>query len=172
MYYFFAILAEWRYEWHVIGGSKGFYLSHVFVLDECGRLVVWSWQQVDKNRIMPTLNDIPTYQTAAHLWLSTFFLSSMWQQFKLHLHLPIMWKWHLTHWGCNRMVATALFQYKDCLSRYRDSYVNTLRPRQNGRQFPDSIFKCIFLNENVWIWLDISLMFVPKVQINHIPALV
>ena len=27
--------------------------------------------------------------------------------------------------------------------------VNTLRPRQDGRQFPDDIFKCIFLNENV-----------------------
>ena len=26
---------------------------------------------------------------------------------------------------------------------------NTLRPRHNGRHFPDDIFKCIFLNENV-----------------------
>ena len=26
---------------------------------------------------------------------------------------------------------------------------NTLRPRQNGRHFPDDIFKCIFLYENV-----------------------
>ena len=26
--------------------------------------------------------------------------------------------------------------------------INTLRPRQNGRHFPDDIFKCIFLNEN------------------------
>ena len=26
---------------------------------------------------------------------------------------------------------------------------NTLRPRQNGRHFPDNIFKCIFLKENV-----------------------
>ena len=26
---------------------------------------------------------------------------------------------------------------------------NTLRPRQNGRRFPDDIFKCISLNENV-----------------------
>ena len=28
-------------------------------------------------------------------------------------------------------------------------YLNTLRPRQNGRHFPDDIFKWIFLNENV-----------------------
>ena len=50
--------------------------------------------------------------------------------------------------------------------------INTLRPRQNGRLFPDDIFKCIFLNENVWISLRISLKFVPKVRINNIPALV
>ena len=46
--------------------------------------------------------------------------------------------------------------------------LNTLRPKQNGCHFPVDIFKCIFLNENVWI----SLKFVPKVRINNIPALV
>ena len=49
---------------------------------------------------------------------------------------------------------------------------NTLRPRQNGRHFPDDIFKWIFLNENVWISIKISLKFVPNVPINNIPALV
>ena len=38
--------------------------------------------------------------------------------------------------------------------------------------FPDDIFKCIFLFENVWIWIKISLKFVPKVRIINIPALV
>ena len=38
---------------------------------------------------------------------------------------------------------------------------NTLRPRQNGRHFADDIFKWIFLNENVWIPIEISLKFVP-----------
>ena len=52
------------------------------------------------------------------------------------------------------------------------SYLNTLRPRQNGCHFPDNIFKGIFLNENEWISLKISLKFVPKVRINNIPALV
>ena len=52
------------------------------------------------------------------------------------------------------------------------NWVNTLRPRQNCRHFADNIFKCIFLNENEWIWLMISLTFVPKVRINNIPALV
>ena len=36
----------------------------------------------------------------------------------------------------------------------------------------DDIFKCIFVNENVWIPIKISLKFVPKGLINNIPALV
>ena len=52
------------------------------------------------------------------------------------------------------------------------SLVNTWRPRQNGRHFPDDIFKCIFFNENVWIVIKISLKFVPKGPINDISALV
>ena len=49
--------------------------------------------------------------------------------------------------------------------------VNTLRPRQNGRHFADDIFKRIFFNEIVWISIKIPLKFVPKGQINNIPAL-
>ena len=40
--------------------------------------------------------------------------------------------------------------------------MNTLRLRQNGRHFAEVIFKCIFLNENVWIGFKILLKFVPK----------
>ena len=50
--------------------------------------------------------------------------------------------------------------------------INTLRPRQNGRHFPADIFKCILLNENVWIPKKNSLKFVPKGPINNIPSLV
>ena len=50
--------------------------------------------------------------------------------------------------------------------------LNTLRPRQDGRPFPDDIFKSIFFNENVQILIKISLTFVPKAPINNIPALV
>ena len=50
--------------------------------------------------------------------------------------------------------------------------VNTLRPRKNGRQFPDDIFIWIFLNENAWISINISQKFVPRGPINHIPTLV
>ena len=50
--------------------------------------------------------------------------------------------------------------------------LNTLRPRQNGRHFADDIFNFIFLNENIWIPIKISLKFVPIDPINNIPALV
>ena len=43
---------------------------------------------------------------------------------------------------------------------------------QNGCHFPDNIFKCIFLNENVWISIKILLKFVPKGPINNMAALV
>ena len=43
---------------------------------------------------------------------------------------------------------------------------------QNGRHFADNTFKCIFLNENVWISIKISLKFVPVGSIDDIPALV
>ena len=51
-------------------------------------------------------------------------------------------------------------------------FVNTLRPRQNGRYFPDDLFKYIFLNANVWISIKISLKFVPGGSSNNIPALI
>ena len=50
--------------------------------------------------------------------------------------------------------------------------LNTLRPRQNGRHFPDDIFKWISLNENIWISINISLKLVPRGPINNIPTLV
>ena len=47
--------------------------------------------------------------------------------------------------------------------------INTLRPRQDDQRFPD-IFKCTFLNENVWISIKISLKFLPKGSINQYPS--
>ena len=64
------------------------------------------------------------------------------------------------HWGSLRLASS------------RQESINTLRPRHNGRHFADYIFKCIFLNENAWLPIEISLKFVPKGPINYIPALV
>ena len=50
--------------------------------------------------------------------------------------------------------------------------LNTLRPRQNGRHFSDNNLKSIFLHENVWISIKMSLKFVPRGPVNNIPALV
>ena len=46
--------------------------------------------------------------------------------------------------------------------------INTLRPNQDGRHFPDDIF----LNENAWILINVSLNFVPKVPIHNMLALI
>ena len=55
--------------------------------------------------------------------------------------------------------------------KLRIEHINKLRPRQNGRHFADDMFKCIFLNETVWIPIEISLKFVPKGPFNNNPAL-
>ena len=62
--------------------------------------------------------------------------------------------------------------YSYALNASFTACINTLRPRQNGCHFADDIFKCIFVNENVWILIKISLKFIPKGPINNIPALV
>ena len=65
----------------------------------------------------------------------------------------------------------AILQY-NCETVIRYFPVDSLRPRLNRRPFANDIFICIFLNENVWIPIKISLKFVPKGPINNIPALV
>ena len=57
-------------------------------------------------------------------------------------------------------------------SLLRPQCVNTLRPRQDGRHFPDFIYKSISLNEKVLISIKISLKFFPRCPINNIQALV
>ena len=65
-----------------------------------------------------------------------------------------------------------------CVSQNNMNFVrkkhnfNSFPPGQNGQHFADNIFKCIFLNENIWILIKISHNFVPKGQINNIPAFV
>ena len=56
--------------------------------------------------------------------------------------------------------------------RYHVPTIRTLRPRQIDRNFADDVFKCISLNEHVWILLKISPKFVPKFRINNIPVLI
>ena len=51
-------------------------------------------------------------------------------------------------------------------------HINSSRPGQNGRHLADDIFKCICLNKNVRIPIQISLKFVPMRPIDDKPALV
>ena len=55
----------------------------------------------------------------------------------------------------------------DVLCGGRPDAFKTLMPRKNARHFADDIFKCIFLNKKVWIFVTISLKFIPKSSINN-----
>ena len=68
---------------------------------------------------------------------------------------------HLTDgWYCHYLLA------------YDANHLDTLKLGQDGRYFGRRHIRCIFLNENIWITINISLKFVPKGQVNNIPALV
>ena len=60
-------------------------------------------------------------------------------------------------------------QYDCCVN---DSTLNPSPPGQNGRDFAEDIFRCIFVNEKFCILIKISLKFVPKDPIGNNLALV
>ena len=70
---------------------------------------------------------------------------------------------------CTHTMLKHLSVNKELFKKYS---FNTLRPKQNGHHFADDICKWLFLNENVWIPIKISLTFVPLGLINNIPVLV
>ena len=51
-------------------------------------------------------------------------------------------------------------------------HLNMLKVRKNSGHFMYDIFKCIFINENHYSLIDISMIFFPKGPINNMPALV
>ena len=83
------------------------------------------------------------------------------------IHVSVAW---LSNYIRNNTVDAITYWCLWCLILHTSS--NTLRPRHNGRHFADDIFKWIFLNENIWIPIKISLKFVPQGSINNIPSLV
>ena len=56
--------------------------------------------------------------------------------------------------------------------RWSPEIFNSSPPGQNGRHLADDIFRCIFVNENYFILIKISLKFVPNIPIDNSPALV
>ena len=83
-----------------------------------------------------------------------------------------VWRKHVSTWGSGdtMLINDDLTRMAKLESTY--ICINPLRLRQNDLHVWDNILKCIFVNENVWILLNISLKFVPKIPINNIPALV
>ena len=82
-------------------------------------------------------------------------------------------QWSLYDWTCCTEILKREYNFTNSIIRSRGiSGANRLRPSQDGRNFTDNILKYIFLNENVWISIKISLKFVLKVRISNISALV
>ena len=79
-----------------------------------------------------------------------------------HLHHPSL----ITRTAVRDQANRSLLKNRG-IPQWAVSFLNTLRARQNGRHFADDMFKCIFLNENVWILIEISLKFVPRGSINN-----
>ena len=79
---------------------------------------------------------------------------------------------HPLQWCHMSAIASQITSHLTVYSTVCWGWLNTLRPRLNGHHFADDIFKCIFLNENAWLPIKISLKFVPQGPINNIPALV
>ena len=84
---------------------------------------------------------------------------SSWRQTKL------TWRATDTRWECSHKSAEV--HVRRCMV-----VIYILRPRQNGRHFPDDILKWILFTENLWISIKLSLKIVPSGSINSIPALV
>ena len=72
----------------------------------------------------------------------------------------------------SNMQQTQLACYESMGGHWQIIEVNSPSPTQNGRNFADDIFKCIFVNEKFCISIRISLKFVPKSAIDNKPALV
>ena len=92
----------------------------------------------------------------------------IWSAFVYYINVYNTHSWyHLVKWP--KLEGWHCINLSSCQQNY---ITNTLRPRENDRHFADDNLKCIFLNENVWISIKISLKFVPKSPINNILALV
>ena len=92
--------------------------------------------------------------TSGWQWKYTFYVSVSWRKF-------ITTMVNFTWWFIAQSEFTTIVIFN----------VNTWRPEYSHSHFADDIFKCILLNENIWIALEISVRFVPKVRINKFLAL-
>ena len=94
----------------------------------------------------------------------------------VHPNLPVLLSNRFENYSavefCTKFQNYFMLYCNRFLEERRPFVVNILKPRQNGRHFPDDIFRSIFVNENACISNKMSLKFVSKGPINNIPALV
>ena len=126
---------------------------------------------------------ISVFQCGVINWKSRDYVRVIWQ-YKVQIYKsckkkktignygPEMYAGEKTGEKWEKLTLQNLKKYGCYVAPNHKKNLNTLMPRQNGCHFADDISKCIFLNENVWIPIKISLKFVPEGPINNIPALV
>ena len=148
--------------------------------------LMFEWQKRFGRHYFPgisyTLSQSPCKSLLADIFLSFGLckgtVSDIWKTVEIptdhvsimNCSLPVI----LCRWEDPQPTTVSINHMADTASQFSVVWwvLNTLRPRQNGRHFPDDILKCILFNENVSIPIKISLKFVHEGPINNIPALV
>ena len=96
-----------------------------------------------------TMSAMASHITGVSNVCSTVFVQAQIKEnIKAPRHWPL-WRVFTGHRSTHKGPATQkMFPFDDVI-------MYTFRPRQNGYHFADDIFKCIFLDENIWISTDI-----------------
>ena len=94
----------------------------------------------------------------------TWCIVPFWCHATINSICPISEKW-IFYGKCKRFLSCLNFASPHIIRLYL-LFLNALSPRQYGRHFPYDIFKCIFVNEYMWVSIKIWLKFVPKGQVK------
>ena len=121
---------------------------------------VWNTNHHCYQTISANIVNIIYTEIAIREWISSYIYVKQWVWLRIHV---IFVK------GILLFVSNCI-----CMTNWGviETLVNILRPSKNGRHVADDIFKCIFLNENIWIPTKISLNYVPYGLIDNMAALV
>ena len=145
-------------------------IIQLFSLSEFECIYPWKWGNSFKSVIFRHMLQIKFMNTSCKItprWMpqSTF-------DDKSALIHVMAWCCQATSHNLRQCWSRSMLPYDIAKLHWVNDNFNILRPRQDGRLFPDDIFKSIFFNENVQILIKISPTFVPKAPINNIPLLV
>ena len=170
-----SLLTHWGRLTHICVGKITIIGSDNSLSPGRRQAIIWT------NAGVLLIGPLGTYFSEILIEIQTFSLKKIWLKMlsvkccPFHLGLNVLTLWvlvpciyrtqtWLSFYPQMSRHLTVLWQQQIQCSQPSDTcFFNTLRPRQNDRHFTDNIFKCISLNENVWILLRISLKFAPKV---------